>query len=183
MSDTNRDAVAQEPSPQDSFLSTNRRTFFKSVAGAGAAVSLLTKGAWAQEIGFWAKDLPNEKLIQMYTDIVRIRWHERTMVDKMITDTKYRGYNHFYAGQEAVAVGVCAALNNKGSFDQVDLVYSSHRPTGHAIAKGVDMKKMAAENDFRRHRPEWRLRRRDASFGQVVWLHWCRRHDRPRACD
>jgi pyruvate dehydrogenase E1 component alpha subunit len=149
MSDTNRDAVAQEPSRQDSFLSTNRRTFFKSVAGAGAAVSLLTKGAWAQEIGFWAKDLPNEKLIQMYTDIVRIRWHERTMVDKMITDTKYRGYNHFYAGQEAVAVGVCAALNNKGSFDQVDLVYSSHRPTGHAIAKGVDMKKMAAENDFR----------------------------------
>ena len=48
MSDTNRDAVAQEPSPQDSFLSTNRRTFFKSVAGAGAAVSLLTKGAWAR---------------------------------------------------------------------------------------------------------------------------------------
>ncbi|OGA60900.1 MAG: twin-arginine translocation pathway signal protein [Betaproteobacteria bacterium RIFCSPLOWO2_12_FULL_65_14] len=85
----------------------------------------------------------------MFTDIVRIRWHERTMVDKMLTDTKYRGYNHFYAGQEAVAVGVCAALRNKGSFDEVDLVYSTHRPTGHAIAKGVDMKKMAAENDFR----------------------------------
>jgi pyruvate dehydrogenase E1 component alpha subunit len=147
------DGIRQEPSQEsttiESFLPGTRRAFFKTVAGASAAASLLTKGAWAQEIGFWAKDLPADKLIQMYTDIVRIRWHERTMVDKMITDTKYRGYNHFYAGQEAVAVGVCAALNNKGSFDQVDLVYSSHRPTGHAIAKGVDMKKMAAENDFR----------------------------------
>jgi len=149
MSDAIRQETGPDARPAEPFLPSSRRTFFKAVGGAGAALTLLSKGAWAQEIGFWAKDLPNEKLIQMYTDIVRIRWHERTMVDKMLTDTKYRGYNHFYAGQEAVAVGVCAALNNKGAFDKVDLVYSSHRPTGHAIAKGVDMKKMAAENDFR----------------------------------
>ena len=85
----------------------------------------------------------------MFNNIVRIRWYERTMVDKMITDPKFRGYNHFYPGQEAVATGVCAALNNKGPFDQLDVVYSTHRPSGHAIAKGVDMKKMAAEYDFR----------------------------------
>lgn len=133
----------------DALPSVSRRHFFKTAASAGAAVSLVGKGAWAQDIGYWARDLGNEKLIQMYTDICRIRWHERTMADKMLTDTKYRGYNHFYAGQEAVAVGVCAALVNKGSFDEVDLVWSSHRPTGHALAKGVDMKKMAAENDFR----------------------------------
>ena len=48
MSDTNRDAVAQEPSRQDSFLSTNRRTFLKGVAGAGAAVSLMSRNAWAK---------------------------------------------------------------------------------------------------------------------------------------
>jgi TPP-dependent pyruvate/acetoin dehydrogenase alpha subunit len=149
MSDTIAQDAALDATSAESWIPANRRTFFKAMAGAGAAATLLSKGAWAQEIGFWAKDLPNDKLIQMYTDICRIRWHERTMADKMLTDTKYRGYNHFYAGQEAVAVGVCAALNNKGSFDQVDLVWSSHRPTGHAIAKGVDMKKMAAENDFR----------------------------------
>lgn len=135
----------------DPIQSESRRTFLKGVAGAGAAVSLLRSfPAHAEgELGYWAKDLGNEKLVQMLTDICRIRWHERTMADKMLTDPKYRGYNHFYAGQEAVAVGVCAALVNKGGVMKADLVYSSHRPTGHAIAKGVDMKKIAAEVDFR----------------------------------
>ena len=85
----------------------------------------------------------------MLRTILRIRWHERTMADKMLTDPTYRAYNHFYAGQEAVATGVCAALRNDGPFDQIDLVYSTHRPSGHALAKGVDMKKMQAEMDFR----------------------------------
>jgi len=40
-------------------------------------------------------------------------------------------------------------LNNKGGVLQADLVYSTHRPTGHAIAKGMDMKKMAAEEEFK----------------------------------
>ncbi|MHC4066643.1 MAG: thiamine pyrophosphate-dependent dehydrogenase E1 component subunit alpha, partial [Planctomycetota bacterium] len=101
------------------------------------------------KIGYWAKDLSNEKLVEMFTTILRIRWHERTMVDKMLTESGYRGYNHFYAGQEAVAVGVCSALRNNGPFEELDLVYSTHRPTGHALAKGVDLKKMCAENDFR----------------------------------
>ncbi len=150
MSELEHNEVSRETPESDRIASPSRRTFLKGVAGAGAAVSLISKGAWANgEIGFWAKDLPNDKLTEMFNTIVRIRWHERTMVDKMITDPKYRGYNHFYAGQEAVAVGVCSALNNKGPFNQLDLVYSTHRPTGHAIAKGVDMKKMAAENDFR----------------------------------
>jgi pyruvate dehydrogenase E1 component alpha subunit len=140
----------RETAESDSIASPNRRTFLKGVAGASAAVTLISKSAWANgEIGYWAKDLPNDKLTEMFNTIVRIRWYERTMADKMITDPKYRGYNHFYPGQEAVAVGVCAALNNKGPFDQIDLVYSTHRPSGHAIAKGVDTKKMAAEYDFR----------------------------------
>jgi pyruvate dehydrogenase E1 component alpha subunit len=130
--------------------SATRRTFLKAFAGAGAAVSLSSRLAWGNgEIGYWAKDLSNEKLVDMFTTILRIRWHERTMVDKMLTEPGYRGYNHFYAGQEAVAVGVCSALRNKGAFEELDLVYSTHRPTGHALAKGVDLMKMCAENDFR----------------------------------
>ena len=130
--------------------SATRRTFLRGLAGAGAAVSFGSKAAWADgEIGFWAKDLGNEQLIHMHTTIQRIRWFERTCVDKMLTEPGYRGYNHFYVGQEAVATGVCAALKNSGGIMEADFVYSTHRPSGHAIAKGVDVKKMAAEYDFR----------------------------------
>jgi pyruvate dehydrogenase E1 component alpha subunit len=150
MSDLERNERPQEASGDDSGRPMSRRMFLKGVFGAGAAVALMNKTAWANgEVGFWAKDLPNDKLTGMFTSIVRIRWYERTMVDKMLTDPKYRGYNHFYPGQEAVAVGVCTALKNRGPFDQIDLVYSTHRPSGHALAKGVDMKKMAAEYEFR----------------------------------
>lgn len=131
-------------------FSSSRRAFLKIAAVSGAAVSISSQLAYAAgESGFWAKDLAGEQLVDMYTRILRIRWHERTMADKMLTDPSYRGYNHFYAGQEAVAVGVCSALRNTGPFDQIDLIYSTHRPTGHAIAKGIDLKRMCAENDFR----------------------------------
>lgn len=129
---------------------TSRRGFLRIAGLAGLAVSLGSGMARANgEIGYYAKDLSDEKLVDMFSTILRIRWHERTMADKMVSDPDYRGYNHFCAGQEAVAAGVCAALRNDGPFDQVDMVYSTHRATGHAIAKGVDLKEMCAENDFR----------------------------------
>jgi len=130
--------------------STTRRKFLKAFAGAGAAVSLGSKIAWANgEIGFWAMDLTHEKLIWMYETILRMRWFDRTVADKMLTEPGYRGYNHMYPGQEAVSTGVSAALNNSGGVMEADLVYGTHRPTGHAIGKGVDIKKLAAEYDFR----------------------------------
>lgn len=49
------------------------------------------------------------------------------------------GAVHLAIGQEASEVGVCAALNKD------DLVTSTHRGHGHAIAKGADMKLMMAE--------------------------------------
>lgn len=131
--------------------SATRRNFLQGLAGAGAAISLSSKIANAQqgEIGYWAKDLTDVQLTNMFSTILKIRWYERTLVDKMLTDTNYRGYNHFYVGQEAVATGVCAALKNSGGVMEADLIYSTHRPSGHAIAKGTDIKKMAAEYDFR----------------------------------
>jgi acetoin:2,6-dichlorophenolindophenol oxidoreductase subunit alpha len=153
MTDPSIPAVGAAPGDTtalDAAAPMRRRAFLQGTAAAGAAVSLVSRKAHAAgESGYWAKDLPNEKLVDMYRTIVRIRWHERTMADKMASDPNYRGYNHFYAGQEAVAAGVCAALNNSGGVLKADLVYSTHRPTGHAIAKGVDMKLMAAENEFK----------------------------------
>lgn len=134
----------------DQILSTSRRNFLKSAVLAGTTATFASRFAWANgEIGFWAKDLSDEKLIEMYQTILRIRWFDRTVVDKMLTEPGYRGYNHMYPGQEAVATGVCANLNNSGSIEEVDYVFSTHRPTGHAVAKGVDIKKMAAEYEFR----------------------------------
>ncbi|MEV6848459.1 thiamine pyrophosphate-dependent dehydrogenase E1 component subunit alpha [Actinoplanes sp. NPDC051411] len=49
------------------------------------------------------------------------------------------GAVHLYAGQEAVAVGVCSALNDD------DYIASTHRGHGHAIAKGCDLGGMMLE--------------------------------------
>jgi pyruvate dehydrogenase E1 component alpha subunit len=49
------------------------------------------------------------------------------------------GFVHLYLGQEAVAVGACAALNDD------DYITSTHRGHGHIIAKGGEMKYMMAE--------------------------------------
>ena len=46
---------------------------------------------------------------------------------------------HLYIGQEAVAVGVCAHLSD------ADYATSTHRPHGHAIAKGVSLRSIMAE--------------------------------------
>ena len=49
------------------------------------------------------------------------------------------GVVHCYLGEEAVAVGVCAALNPD------DQIISTHRGHGHCIAKGADLDRMMAE--------------------------------------
>jgi len=49
------------------------------------------------------------------------------------------GTIHQYQGEEAVAVGVCGNL----TFD--DVITSTHRPHGHAIAKGVTVESMMHE--------------------------------------
>jgi TPP-dependent pyruvate/acetoin dehydrogenase alpha subunit len=50
-----------------------------------------------------------------------------------------RGSSHPATGQEAVAVGTCAALRDD------DYITSTHRGHGHAIAKGADPNRMMAE--------------------------------------
>ncbi|MCR9087784.1 MAG: thiamine pyrophosphate-dependent dehydrogenase E1 component subunit alpha [Rhodobacteraceae bacterium] len=140
----------EPPEAADAPSSESRRGFLKFAALTGAVVSMTANRALADgDIAFHAQDLSDEQLVDLFRTILKIRWHERTQADEMLSNPDYRGYNHFYAGQEAVASGVCATLRNSGPFDQIDVVYSSHRPSGHAIAKGVDIPRMCAENDFR----------------------------------
>jgi len=52
---------------------------------------------------------------------------------------RIHGVVHCYIGEEAVAVGVCAAL------EPGDRIISTHRGHGHCIAKGADLNRMMAE--------------------------------------
>ncbi len=52
---------------------------------------------------------------------------------------KIAGFLHLYNGEEAVAVGAISALEEK------DLIITHYRDHGHAIAKGMDVKRCMAE--------------------------------------
>lgn len=60
-------------------------------------------------------------------------------VDELYAEGALHGTAHFYVGQEAVAVGVIAAL------EEGDVITGTHRGHGHAVAFGLDLDRMAAE--------------------------------------
>jgi pyruvate dehydrogenase E1 component alpha subunit len=70
--------------------------------------------------------------------MVLIRAFEET-TGRQFADGHIPGFVHLYAGEEAVAVGVCTHLSD------ADYITSTHRGHGHCIAKGVDVAGMAAE--------------------------------------
>ena len=58
------------------------------------------------------------------------RCHQRGLV---------HGACHTYVGEEAIATGVC------GHLDKTDVVFSTHRGHGHALAKGLEPRQLIAE--------------------------------------
>ena len=60
-------------------------------------------------------------------------------VDSLFARGLMHGTMHLSIGQEASAVGACAALENS------DFITSTHRGHGHCIAKGADLTRMMAE--------------------------------------
>lgn len=82
--------------------------------------------------------LPRAQLLGVYRQLRTIReFEERLHAEHATGDVP--GPVHLYAGQEAVAVGVCAHLNRS------DYIASTHRGHGHAIAKGCDLTEMMLE--------------------------------------
>lgn len=77
-------------------------------------------------------------LLGLYRDMVRIRKFEER-VKFLFLEGIMPGTIHQYNGQEACAVGVCAALEPE------DVITSTHRPHGHCLAKGLTPKEMMAE--------------------------------------
>ncbi|HYM49325.1 MAG TPA: thiamine pyrophosphate-dependent dehydrogenase E1 component subunit alpha [Candidatus Limnocylindrales bacterium] len=93
--------------------------------------------------------MPNKEiLVEMHHQMVRIRLFEETLA-KVYLEGKTPAFDiaagpvpgemHLAAGQEPVAVGVCAHLR------PTDAVSATHRPHHVALAHGMDMKKLAAE--------------------------------------
>jgi len=82
--------------------------------------------------------LKKEKLLEIYRKMLQIRFFEEKVFD-LYAQNLVPGTIHLYAGEEAVAVGVCSNLR------QDDYIISTHRGHGHCIAKGADLERTMAE--------------------------------------
>ena len=78
------------------------------------------------------------KLINMFKKMLQIRRFEEA-VYMGFEAGEIPGFVHTYIGEEAVAVGACAALRAD------DYISSTHRGHGHLIAKGAKIDRMMAE--------------------------------------
>jgi pyruvate dehydrogenase E1 component alpha subunit len=79
-----------------------------------------------------------ERWIRMYRRMVMIRLFEE-QVNELYTRALMPGLAHLYVGEEAVAVGICEALQPD------DYITSTHRGHGHCLAKGAFPDRMFAE--------------------------------------
>ena len=81
----------------------------------------------------------SEDLIKkLYLSMLRIRLCEESLVEPILQGT-VRCPVHLYTGEEAIAAGVGAALNER------DYIFGNHRSHGHFLAKGGSMKELVAE--------------------------------------
>jgi acetoin:2,6-dichlorophenolindophenol oxidoreductase subunit alpha len=79
-----------------------------------------------------------ELLSGFYQMMLKIRLSEESLVEPILKG-EVRCPVHLYSGEEAIATGICAHLENK------DYVFGNHRSHGHYLAKGGDLKEMFSE--------------------------------------
>lgn len=82
--------------------------------------------------------MEKERLVEIYRKMLEIRHFEEKVFD-LYGQNLVPGTIHLYAGQEAVAAGVCATLRKD------DYITSTHRGHGHCIAKGAKLERIMAE--------------------------------------
>ena len=83
-------------------------------------------------------EISKDKLLWAYERMKLIRAFEETTA-VLFAEGTLPGFVHLYAGEEAMAVGMCIHLTDR------DYITSTHRGHGHCIAKGVDVRSMMAE--------------------------------------
>ena len=82
--------------------------------------------------------LSNEKLLEFYHLMVKIRAFEETL-SSLFSKGLLGGTSHFCIGQEASAVGVVQGVRD------TDWIVSNHRGHGHLLARYLDVDKVMAE--------------------------------------
>jgi pyruvate dehydrogenase E1 component alpha subunit len=82
--------------------------------------------------------ISSSQLLSLYRTMLMIRRFEERC-NQLYMQGRIPSTLHLYIGQEAVAAGVCAHLRAD------DHMFSTHRPHGHAIAKGVAPRAIMAE--------------------------------------
>lgn len=82
--------------------------------------------------------LSRQHLLDLLHRMLRVRRFEEKCAELYAIE-KIRGFLHLYIGEEAVAVGVMAAL------EQEDAVVATYREHSHALAHGVPMNAVMAE--------------------------------------
>ena len=82
--------------------------------------------------------LAKDELIKAYRIMKLIREFEERIHVEFATG-EIPGFVHLYAGEEAIATGVCLHLDHR------DKITSTHRGHGHCLAKGCDVRGMMAE--------------------------------------
>ena len=77
-------------------------------------------------------------LTALFRTMTRIRMAEETIAE-LLDKNEIRCPTHLCTGQEAIAAGVCAALQRD------DYIFGGHRSHGHYLAKGGDLRALMAE--------------------------------------
>jgi TPP-dependent pyruvate/acetoin dehydrogenase alpha subunit len=85
-----------------------------------------------------AETIDTTLLLDLYRQMLELRDFE-VKVQELYRNARLPGFVHLYIGEEATGVGVCSNLERK------DLIFSTHRGHGHAIAKGVPARDVLAE--------------------------------------
>jgi TPP-dependent pyruvate/acetoin dehydrogenase alpha subunit len=84
------------------------------------------------------KEYSHNFLQQLYRSMLRMRACEESLVEPIL-NREILCPCHLYSGEEAIAAGIGASLNES------DYIFSNHRSHGHFLAKGGSMNAMVAE--------------------------------------
>jgi TPP-dependent pyruvate/acetoin dehydrogenase alpha subunit len=91
-----------------------------------------------ERTGPGGRGVSEEVLRRFFREMLLIRRFEEK-VEERFRAGELPGFLHVAIGEEATAVGVCAAL------ERDDVIASTHRAHGHAIAKGTSIERVMAE--------------------------------------